>query len=75
MLIENSPVEGSDVTPVIKIGVEQNHPAADGGMVRTNELHQNDDTQRISIIMQENSTVSEINDIICNIKVQNLDEF
>ena len=31
MLIENDSVEGSDVTSVIEIGVEQNHPASDGG--------------------------------------------
>ena len=31
VLIENDPVEGSDVTSVIEIGVEQNHPASDGG--------------------------------------------
>ena len=31
MLIENDPVEGSDVTSVIEIGVEHNHPASDGG--------------------------------------------
>ena len=30
MLIENDSVEGSDVTSVIEIGVEQNHPASDG---------------------------------------------
>ena len=44
MLIENDPAEGSDVTRVIEIGVEQNHPEADGGMKRTDGLHQNDDT-------------------------------
>ena len=31
MLIENDSIEGSDVTSVIEIGVEQNHPASDGG--------------------------------------------
>ena len=31
VLIENDPVEGSDVTSVIEIGVEQNQPASDGG--------------------------------------------
>ena len=31
VLIENYPFKDSDVTPVIKVGVEQNHPAADGG--------------------------------------------
>ena len=31
VLIENDSVEGSDVTSVIEIGVEQNHPASDGG--------------------------------------------
>ena len=30
-MIENDPVEGSDVTSVIEIGVEHNHPASDGG--------------------------------------------
>ena len=44
MLTENDPVEGSDVTHVIEIGVEQNHPEADGGMERPLGLHQNDDT-------------------------------
>ena len=44
MLIENDPVEGSNETSEIEIGVEQNHPAADGGMEETDELHQNDDT-------------------------------
>ena len=53
MLIENDPVEGSDETPEIEIGVEQNHPAADGGMEGTDELHQNDDTKRIREIMEE----------------------
>ena len=31
VLIENYSVKDSDVTPVIKVGVEQNHPAADRG--------------------------------------------
>ena len=31
MLIENDSIEGSDVTSVIEIGVEQNHPTSDGG--------------------------------------------
>ena len=31
VLIENDPVEGSDVTSVIEIVVEHNHPASDGG--------------------------------------------
>ena len=31
MLIENYPVKDSDVTTEIKVRVEQNHPAADGG--------------------------------------------
>ena len=44
MLIENDPVEGSNETSEIEIGVEKNHPAADGGMEGTDELHQNDDT-------------------------------
>ena len=56
VMIENDPVEGSDVTPTIEIVVEQNHPAADGGMDRTDELHQNDDTQGIRRVMQENSS-------------------
>ena len=60
-------------------------------MEETDELHQNDDTQRKRRIMQENSsdaiyslrgiealkvksTVSEVNDIIFNITVQNLEE-
>ena len=43
----NHPVESSDVAPVIKIGVEQNHPGSDGS-------HQNNDTQRIRKMMQEN---------------------
>ena len=90
-MIGNDPDEGSDVTPEIKIGLEQNHPAADGCMEGTDELHQNDNTQRLGQMMQENSsdpipslrgidalkvksTVSEVNDIICNIRVKNLDE-
>ena len=44
MLIKNDPIEGSDVTPVIESEVEQNHPAADGSMEVTHELHQNNDT-------------------------------
>ena len=60
-------------------------------MEGTDELHQNDDTQRMRRMMQENSsdpipllqgidplkvksTVSEVNDIICNIRVKNLGE-
>ena len=39
VLIENDPVEGSDVTSVIEIGVEQNQPLADGGMEENYELH------------------------------------
>ena len=91
VLIENVTVNSSDVTPVIKIRVEQNHSAADGGMEGIDELHQHDDTQRIRRMRQENSsdpiaslrgidalkvknTVSEINDIICNIKMENLDK-
>ena len=46
-MIENDPVEGFDVTPVIEIGVQQNQSAADSGTEGTDELHQNDDTQRI----------------------------
>ena len=44
VLIENDTVKGSDVTTIIEIRVEQNHPAADGGMEGTDELHQTDDT-------------------------------
>ena len=44
VLIENDTVKGSDVTTIIEIGVEQNHPAADGCMEGTDELHQTDDT-------------------------------
>ena len=90
-MIENDPADGCDVTPVIEIGVEQNYPVDDGGIKITGELHQNDDTQRMRRMMQENSkdpipslrgidalkvksTVSEVNDIICNIRVENLDE-
>ena len=47
VLIEYDPVEGSDVAPVIEVGVQQNNPAADGAMEGTDELHQNDDTQSI----------------------------
>ena len=53
VLIENDPVEGSDVTFLIDIGVEQNHPAADGGTEGTDELHQNDHTQRIRRMTQK----------------------
>ena len=86
VLIENNPVEGSEVTPLFEIGIEQNLFAADGGMEGTDELHQNDDTQSIRRMMQGNSsdhipslrgvdalkaksTISEFNDIICNIRV------
>ena len=55
-MIENYPAEGSDVTPVIEIKVEQNHPAADGGIEGTDELHQNSDIERIRRMMQENSS-------------------
>ena len=55
-LIENDPADGSDVTPVIEIGVEQNHPGVDGGMEGTDELHQNGDTHRIRRMMQKNSS-------------------
>ena len=51
LLIENDPVEGSDLPPGIEIGLEQNHPAADGGMEGTYELHENDDTQRMRRMM------------------------
>ena len=44
VLIKNEPIEGSDVTPVIESEVEQNHPATDGSMEVTQELHQNNDT-------------------------------
>ena len=91
VLIKNDPIEGSDVTPVIESEVEQNHPATDGSMEVTHELHQNNDTQRISRMMQENSsdpipslrgidalkvesTVSEINDSACNIRVKHSDQ-
>ena len=91
VLIGNDPIEGSDVTSVIEIEVEPNHPAADGGMEATNKLHQNDNTQRIRRMMKKNSSdpipslqginalkiktaVSGVNDIICNIRVENLDE-
>ena len=47
VMIENCSVEGSDVTPIIEIGVEQNHPTADGGTEETDELAQIDDTHRI----------------------------
>ena len=47
VLIETDPVEGSDVTTVTETGVEQNHPAANVGMEGTDELHENDDNQRI----------------------------
>ena len=89
-MIENGPFEGSDVTPAIEIGVEKNHPAADDGLERNDELHQNADTKRIRRMMQENSSdtilscrgvdalkvsaVSEAYGIICNITVKNLDE-
>ena len=43
----NHPVESSDVAPVTKIGVEQNHPGSD-------QSHQNNDTQRIRKTIQEN---------------------
>ena len=56
MLIENYPAEGYDVTPVIEIKVEQNHPAADGGIEGTDELYQNGDIERIRRMMQENSS-------------------
>ena len=55
VLIENDPVEGSYVTPLLGIGTEQNHPADDGGMEETDELHQNDDTQGIRRMMQGSS--------------------
>ena len=57
VLIKNDPVEDPDVTPVTESGVKQNHPAGDSGMEETDELHQNDDTQRIRM-MQENSSDS-----------------
>ena len=56
VLIENDSVERSDATPVIEIRVEQNHPVADGGMEGNDELHQNDNTQRIRRMMQGNSS-------------------
>ena len=68
MLIENDPVEGSDVTPVIDVRVEENHPATDGGMEGTIPLLRRIDALKVK------STVSEVNDIICNMKTKNLDE-
>ena len=56
MLIENGPVECSDVTPGTEIGLEKNHPKDDGDKEGTDELHQIDDTQRIRRMMQENSS-------------------
>ena len=56
MLTENDPIEGSDETLEIEIGVEQNHFAADGDMEGTDELHQNDNTQRIKRMIHENSS-------------------
>ena len=56
VLIENDPVQDFDVTPIIKSRVEQNHPAADSGKEGTDELHQNDDIQRIRRIIHENSS-------------------
>ena len=56
MLTENDPIEGSDETLEIEIGVEQNPLAADGGMEGTDELHQNDNTQRIKRMNHENSS-------------------
>ena len=47
VMIENCPVEGSDVTSITEIGVEQNHLTANGGMEKTNELAQTDYTHRI----------------------------
>ena len=47
VMIENCPVEGSDVTSIIEIGVEQNHLTANGGTKETNELAQTDYTHRI----------------------------
>ena len=49
-LIGNDLVEGSDVTPEIETGLEQNYHAPVGG------LHQNDHKQRLRRTMQENST-------------------
>ena len=89
ILIENDPVKSSDEPPEIEIGEGQNHPAADGGMEGTDELHQNDDTERVRRMMHENSsnpipslrdidalkvksTVSEVNDNTCYIRVKNL---
>ena len=90
MLIENYPIEGSDITPVTEIG-EQNHPAAEGDMEGTDELHPNNDTQRIGRMMQGNSSdpipsrrridalkvkgaTSLVSGITCNIRLKNLDE-
>ena len=87
LLIENDPVEGSDVIPVTETGVKQNYLAAEDGMEGRDELHQNDDTQRIKSMIQENSIdpilslwgidalkVSEVNYIICNNRVEILDK-
>ena len=38
-MIETAPVEGSDGTPVIEIGVEQNDPVGDAGMEETDKLY------------------------------------
>ena len=46
-MIENFSVEGSDVTPIIEIGIEQSDPTADGGTEEADELAQIDDTHRI----------------------------
>ena len=61
MLIENDPVEGSDVTSVIEIGVEHNHPASDGGwrllmsyikmMILREEEEEEEEDRKIAVIL------------------------
>ena len=56
VLTGNDLVEGSDVTAGIETELEQNYHAAVGGTEGIDELHQNDHTQRLRRMMQENST-------------------
>ena len=61
MLIENDPVEGSDVTSVIEIVVEHNHPASDGGwrllmsyikmMILREEEEEEEEDRKIAVIL------------------------
>ena len=61
MLIENDSVEGSDVTSVIEIGVEHNHPASDGGwrllmsyikmMILREEEEEEEEDRKIAVIL------------------------